>query len=212
MKEKTSRTLHDLVERASKLKRYGLERHIAEIGSGFRGQVSEDGSWMFEFDIPDEKELDASLYSLRLFTQQKEAFSFNRINQIIKDPELSNRLQTGLSELQQEYFDFLHSYPSGIELGFFEPEVHLTNGDIFLVVLSKMSHEYDSIKRQKFQLWSRDGIRANVLLQAFARTVFTVLSIIYRMASLCEEELALSSPKTAGYRLTSLSRDDEKTE
>ena len=197
MKEKTSRTLHDLVERASKLKRYGLERHIGEIGSSFWGQMSEDGSWIFEFDIPDEKELDASLYTLRLFTQQKEAFSFNQLNQIIRDPELSTRGQTGLAALQKEYFDFLQTYPSGIESDFFEPEVHLTNGDIFFVVLSKMSHEYDSIKRQKFQIWSRDGIRANVLLQAFARIVFKVLSIIYRMADLCEEELAFSSHKSA---------------
>jgi hypothetical protein len=193
MKEKTSRALHNLIERAGKLKRYSLEKHIAEIGSGFRGQVMEDGSWTIEFDIPDEKELDASLYTIRLFTQQKEAFSFGQLNQIIKDNELSPNLKTGLASFQKEYFDYLQTHPSGIGLGFFEQGVHLTNEDIFLVVLSKMSHEYDSEKLQKFQLWSRDGIRANVLLQAFARTIFKVLAIIYRMADLCEEELALSS-------------------
>ena len=82
MKEKTSQALSDLVDRANKLKRYSLEKHIAEIGSGFRGHKSKDGNWAIEFDIPDEKELDASLLTLRLFTQQKEPFSFHKLEHL----------------------------------------------------------------------------------------------------------------------------------
>lgn len=199
LKESTSRTLQDLIEKANKLKRYGLEKHIVEIGSGFRGQQSEDGSWVFEFDIPDEKELDASLFTLRLFTQQKEAFSFHRLDRLLKDDGLSASLRTSLSSLRNEYFSFLQAYPTGIEPGFFEPEVHLTNGDIFSVVLNgEMSHTNDPRKRERFQFWTRDGIRLNVLLQAFARIVLRVLLFIYQMAELCEQELAVSYDKKAG--------------
>lgn len=110
MKENTSRTLQDLVEKANKLKKYGLERHIAKIGFGFRGRQSDDGSWVFEFDVPDNKELDATLFTLRLFTQQKERFSFHRLDQLIKDDEIPSGLRTSLASLRNEYFDFIKAY------------------------------------------------------------------------------------------------------
>jgi|APLow6443716910_1056828.scaffolds.fasta_scaffold89706_1 hypothetical protein len=199
LKESTSLVLQNLVEKANKLKRYGLEKHIVRVGSGFRGQRSDDGTWVFEFDIPDEKELDASLFTLRLFTYQKEAFSFHRIDRFLRDDGLSDSLQTGLSSLREEYFDFLDGYPIGIEPGFFEPEVHLTNGDIFSVVLNgEMGHTNDPKKREKFQSWTRDDIRANVLLQAFARIVLRILLLIYQMAELSEKELAASTNSAAG--------------
>ena len=199
MKEKTSQALSDLVDRANKLKRYSLEKHIAEIGSGFRGHKSKDGNWAIEFDIPDEKELDASLLTLRLFTQQKEPFSFHKLDRLAEDSALSVRLRTCLSDARRKYFNFLKAYPDGIEAGFFEPGLHLTNGDILSVVLNgKLSHTGDPQKRPKFQYWARDGIRANVLMQAFARIVRWVLLLIYQMAELCEQELAISSKKAAG--------------
>jgi hypothetical protein len=199
VKEETSRALTDLVDRANKLKRYGLERHIAEISSGFRGHESEDGSWVIEFDVPDEKELDASLFTLRLFTQQKEPFSFHRLDRLAGDPALSARLRTGLSESRSKYFDFLKAHPHGIEAGFFEPGVHLTNGCILSVVLNgEMSHAHDPIKRPRFQSWTRDRIRANVLLQVFPRLVQGVLLLVYQTAELCAQELAISPEKAAG--------------
>jgi hypothetical protein len=199
LKESTSHTLRDLVDKANKLKRYGLEQHIMKVGSGFRGQRSEDGSWILEFDIPDEKELDASLGTLRLFTQQKEALSFHRLDRLFKDNGLSDSLRSGLISLRKEYFDFLKDFPSGVEPGFFEPEIHLTNGDIFSVVVNgEMSHTGDAKKRKKFQIWTRDDVRANVLLQVFARIVLKILLLIYQTAELCEKELALSTNSDAG--------------
>jgi hypothetical protein len=199
LRERTYRALQDLVEKANKLKRYGLDKHIAKIGSGFRGQQSEDGSWIFEFDIPDEKELDASLFTLRLFTHQKEAFSFHGLERLLRDDGLSADLRNKLPSLRREYFDFLQAYPQGIEPGFFEPGVHLTNGDLFAVVLNGgMGHTNDPSKRNRFQFWTRDGIRANILLQAFARIVLRVLLFIYRMDDVCERELASSPSITAG--------------
>ena len=199
MKDRTFRALQDFVEKANKLKRYGLDKHIAKIGLGFRGKKSENGGWIFEFDIPDEKELDASLFTLRLFTQQKEAFSFHGLERLLRDDGLSADLRTSLNSLRREYYDFLQAYPVGIEPGFFEPGIHLTNGDLFAVVLNGgMAHTNDPLKHQRFQFWTRDGMLENVLLQTFARIVLRVLLLIYQMTDLCERELASSPSKTAG--------------
>jgi hypothetical protein len=198
LKESTSHVLQDLVEKANKLKRYALEKHILSVGSGFRGHQSDEGSWVFEFDIPDEKELDASLFTLRLFTYQKEAYSLHKIDRLLND-DLSEGLRTSLSSVRKEYFDLLQNHPVGIEPGFFEPGIHLTNGEIFSVVLNGgLGHTNEPKKREKFQLWTRDGIRANVLLQVFARIVLRILLLIYQMAESCEKELVTSDSKAAG--------------
>lgn len=191
LKENTRHTLISLIDKANKLKRYGLDRHISATGSGFRMKQVEDESWLFEFDLPEEKELDASLLTLRLFIQQNEAFSFPQLHYLAEDDQLSSSLRSGLATIRSTYFDYLNGHPASIKPGFFEPGENPTRGEILTVVLyGGLAHTNDHAKRNRFALWSRDEIRANVLLQVFAQIIRSILLLIYQTANLCEQELS----------------------
>ncbi|MFZ5905027.1 MAG: hypothetical protein ACOYZ8_15895 [Chloroflexota bacterium] len=78
--EKTRLTLGDLIEQAEKLDRLGFSEHVKRIGLGFRISKKENDAWLIHFSLPDEKEMDATLFTFRLFNQQNEAYSFHRLS------------------------------------------------------------------------------------------------------------------------------------
>ena len=191
MKQKTLQILEDLIQRARKLGRFGLDNHISEIGLGFHvRRGSSDELVYVEFDLPDEKERDASLLTLRLFTQHNEPFSFPQLGYLANDPDLSDKFRDFLRDARKSYYSFLNGYPEMIEPGFFEEGVHPTRMDIFNVVIGIISHAKDLKKRQKYEHWARDDIREGVLLQEFSRIVQVLLRWIYQLADRCEQELA----------------------
>jgi hypothetical protein len=195
VREKTRRAIEDLVEMADRLQRHRFDEHVREVGLGFRVERQEDNGWLVEFGVPDEKERDAMLYVFRLFDQQNEAFSFHHLNDLARDPQLSEEYRNGLREIQQTYSDYLAGYPENIAPGFFEDEERPTRGDIMRVVMNGyLGHRRDQEKRKRFKTWARDDIRANVLAQEFAKVVYSVLGLIQRLSALSKQELARQGP------------------
>lgn len=192
MKDKTKRALQDLVEKASKLKRYDLIGHMQNIGFGFRANVIEDGSWEIEFDQPDEKDLDASLLTFRLFLQKGEPFSFYKFDYLSQDTSLSKSFRAEITKAQTGFLEYIYGYPLDIEPNFFNEGEYPTREEILNVVLNgNLSHTKNYQLRRKYETWSRDGIRRNVLHQVFTRTVLHVMALIISVAEKAESELNL---------------------
>lgn len=191
MKKKSRDALEHFVQKAQKLERFGLDKHIIETGLGFHVRRNEeDDTSVVEFDLPNEEKRDATLLTLRLFTQHNESFSFPQLSNIAQDMGLTENFRNFLLDSRKAYYDFLNDYPIMIEAGFFEENFHPTRMDVFNVVLNgTLAHTRDAKKRQRYIHWSRDGIRENVLLQAFSRIVQALLRLIYFMSEKCVQEL-----------------------
>jgi hypothetical protein len=189
LKAKTKRALQDFVDKANKLKRLNLDGHMRSSGFGLRMNLDEDDRWKIEFDQPDEKDLDASLFTLRLFLQQGEPFSFNKLKQIVKDTSLSDGFKEEIIRARKSYFDYRNGYPQNIEPNFFDEGEHPTRGEIVDVVLNGiLGHTKNYQLRQKYEKWSRDEIRENILHQVFTRTILHILKLIFHIAEKIEQE------------------------
>lgn len=190
MEEKTKRALQDLVNKAEKLKRLDLDSIMREIGFGFRMNSNDNGSWDIEFDQPGEKDLDATLFTFRLFLQQGEPFSFHKFAQIAEDTALSENFRNELIRARKMYFEYLDGHPLNIEPNFFYEGEHPTREKILVVVLNGiLGHTKNYQLRERYERWARDEIRENVLQQVFVRTVLHVLRLIFYIADQAEVEL-----------------------
>lgn len=194
MKEKTRQLLEDCVEKASKLRNMKLDEHIAQTIKGFRGYKTANDDWEIEFDLPDEEKGDASLFTIRLFLQHNESYSFAKIQHLITDLGLSEEFRSKMAEARQAFFDVINQHPVDIKADFFEVGEYPTWGEILKVVMNgAMAHTNDETKRRKYRRWTRDGVRKYVLLQHFWFIVAEVLRHIYRISDLCREELELQN-------------------
>jgi len=190
MKDNTRQALEDCVEKTDKLREMKLDEHIVQTVKGFRGQRTENDEWEIEFDLPDGEKGDASLFTLRLFLQHNENYSFPQIQHLITDQGLSSEFRSQMAGVRQEYFDLINHHPADIQEDFFGVGEYPTLGEILNVVLNgAMAHTNDQNKRRKYKNWARDGVRKNVLLQHFWFIVAIVLRLIYRISYLCKEEL-----------------------
>jgi hypothetical protein len=185
MEKSTRRTLENLVDKANKLKSYGLEKHIRE--TGFHFYVRQDDS--VEFDNIEEEKRDASILTLRLFTQPRDPFSPTQLKKIKDDPRLSKGFRDYLEDAIKDYETFLDGYPSSIKPDFFEEGKHFTNKEIYQVVLYGTIAHVDEDKLQKFEHWTRHDVRKGVLHQTFNLIILGLILWIYALAEKCEEEL-----------------------
>lgn len=195
MKESTRRALVDQAEIAARLEHYRFDEHIRELGLGFHMERDdEDDSWTIEFDLPDDKERDATLYTFRLFDQQNEAFSFHGLKKISGDPGLSGEYRQGILHLRDAYFAYLQDTPEGVEAGFFEDGLNPTRGEIMRVVMNgALGHRRDHSKRERYLTWTRDDIRKAVLHQEFSKIVYVVLGMIKQLLVLTRDELGIDA-------------------
>jgi hypothetical protein len=190
MNQRTRTALQDIIAGAQTLREYGFTEHAVSIGRGFRASQVNDQEWEIEFDLPDNLLTDASVRTLRLFLLYGEDYSFHRLDRLSADPQLSAEYSAALLLIRRSYFDFLNSSPPGIESGFFEDGSDPTRGEILDVVLNgALFHTRDSPERRRYRLWTRDGIRAGVLLQEFTQIMVFILGLIDRLFGLSEAEL-----------------------
>jgi hypothetical protein len=191
LRDKTRRAIEDLVEMADRLRAYRFDEHIRDLGLGFHMQKQSDGSWSIEFDLPDEKERDATLYTFRLFDQQNEAFSFHSLNRLTRDSDLSDNYRDRIIRIRDAYFTFLQGYPEDVEAGFFEEIQHPTRGEIMRVVMNGgLGHRKDHAKRKRYKIWTRDPVREAVLFQELAKIIHVVLGLIKELLALSKQELS----------------------
>jgi len=191
MRQRTRRAIEDLVEMATRLAEYRFDQHIRDVGLAFRMTRQPDDTWLLEFDLPEDKERDATLYTLRLFDQQNEAFSFHNLRRIAEDAELSDAYRQALLRIRQSYYRVLQQYPAAIERGFFEDEELPTQGEIMRVVMNGgLGHRRNPLLRRRFKTWTCDSIREGVLFQAFASIIHSVLLLVNELLILSREELA----------------------
>lgn len=187
MKNETRQILKNIIDRSRKLKKHGLEKHIKD--TGFRFYVQPNGN--VKFNEIDEKESDASILSLRLFTQGRDKFSFSQLEDIAKDTGLSNDFREFLHQVRDEFFEFINGYPQSIKPGFFEAGKHLSRKDIYDVVMyGSLRGAHHVSQEERYKLWTKDPIKEGVLLNvAFPPILIGLLLLIYKLAEKCEEEL-----------------------
>lgn len=179
------------MEIAQDLSSFKFDEHVKKAGLGFRAHHEEDGSWIIEFGQADNKELQAFLFRFRLFIQHNEPISFHNLHNLMADPDISENWKKGVGKAIQDYFDYMNRFPEDIEDLFGKRP---TNEEILDTVLygglghTGLDRRYRH-KRQRFQNWARDEIRANVLFQVFTRIVLTIFRLINYIADLSDKEL-----------------------
>jgi len=189
--EKTRHILEDLIEQAEKLGRFKFNEHVKDLGLGFHMNKQESDSWIIDFDLPNEKERDATLFTFRLFNQHNEGYSFHRLDELLKNQDLSDEFKNKISTIRHTYFKYLEGFPVSIEANFFEPNKQPTRGDILKTVMNGggLGHTNSAPKREIYKKWTRDEIRENVLLQEFTKIVLTILGFIKDLADATRYEL-----------------------
>src|SRR5687767_6449271 len=90
MEEQTKKILGVLISKAHRIVEYKFDEHVRQIGLNFQLTRANGDEYLIEFGLPEEKELDAIVLTLRMFTQPNESFSFPNIHGLLRDPGLSN--------------------------------------------------------------------------------------------------------------------------
>jgi hypothetical protein len=188
MKDETRVILQRLVEKAQKLREFKFDEHVKNIGLNMQAKQTEDNEWIIDFGIPDVKEQDSFILTFRMFIQANEAISFPNIHGLLRDNELSSELREGIKSVRRAYFNYLNSHSDyTVELFDGRP----TRRQMLETVLyGGLAHGNDPETVQRFKLWSRDGIRANLLMQEFTSILLQILVFIKFIADLSEKELA----------------------
>lgn len=196
MNQRTRIALLDLIEGAQILQEHGFTEHAISIGRGLRASQTSEKQWEIEFDLPDNQPLNATALSLRLFLLQSEDYSFHRLDRLAEDPQLTPDFSTALRQIRRSYFDLRASTLVGVEADFFEEGSHPTRGKILDVVLNgDLFHTKDSPERRRYRMWTRGGIRANVLFQEFTQIVIFILGLIDHLSNISERELSIHSER-----------------
>jgi hypothetical protein len=187
IKDDTRTILEFLVEKAHKLQDFRFDEHVKKVGLNFKGTKMDDGTWTLDFGIPDIKEQDAFLFTFRLFIQNNESISFPNIHGLLRDKGLSNEMQEGIKLVRRAYFNYLNSH-SDYTVKLFEG--HPTRMQILETVLyGGLGHGNDPETIQRFKVWSKDEICANLLVQEFTMILIQILVFINYIADLSEKEL-----------------------
>jgi hypothetical protein len=189
MEDETRKILEALIRKAHKISGFGFDEHVKRTGLNFNITRTDKNDYIVEFGLPDEKELDAFVLTFRMFTQPNESFSFSNIHGLLRDKGLSTEFREGVISLRRGYFDYLNSH-SEYTVELFEG--HPTRSQILQTVLyGELVHINDPDTVQRFQIWSRDDIRASLLMQEFTSILLQILTSIKHLADLCEKELKI---------------------
>lgn len=187
MRDETRQLLHLVVEKADKLKVFGLEDHVREVGLGFSAERQEDGSWLIQLGLPDEEKLDAFVLTFRFFYQRNERTSFHRVADLADDPGLSNEWRNEVSRLRRAYRGFLDGH-SEYTVNLFEGQP--TREEMLDIGLyGGLAHANQPSKVERYRLWTRDEVRAGLFHQEFARILLGILDLIHQLAAACGKEL-----------------------
>ena len=191
MKKSSKEVLETIVEIVKDIQAFNFDEHVKKVGLGFNARREDNDEWIIEFSQPDNKELQAFLFRFRLFIQRNEPISFYNLNSLFSDPHLSETWKSGVGKVIEVYNNYYNDYPVDIADLFGKRP---TNGEILdTVIYGGLGHtglnpKYQH-KREKFQEWARDEIRASVLFQTFTRIILTVFRLILIIANLSEAEL-----------------------
>lgn len=194
MDESTRRTLELVVERANTLRERNYANLFREVGFGFRATRTESGSFETKFDMPDEKDRNDTLVTLRQFTSDKDDISFTKLKKLLKHRDLSPAWKDSIRQVCREYDRYLDGYPENVEEDFFFPGDHPTRREVFGTVMGFIFHsQMDNPKLMNYKQWTRDEVRAAVLEQVFNRIILRMLYYINQLAELSEQELRESN-------------------
>lgn len=190
MEDATRHTLSKIVEKAEKLRRFGFEKHIREVGLGFRGSKNDDGTWEIELGVPDEKERDAFILTFRLFYQKNEPISLFNLDKVCTDINLSTDFKSKILEIRSLFLEFLDG-SSEYTVHLFED--HPTRRDMFEAYFYGMLlHTNSQSDEVRFKHWTRDDLRRDLFEQEISRFLLYVLELIYSLENCCIEELQKS--------------------
>ena len=190
MKVKTQRAIEDIIDIADRLQSHKFQEAVDEKGLGFGIDGTQGEEYILHFEFPDDTVIDATLYSLRLFDQQGEGFSFHRLDQLLSDSSLSENTRDEIRNIRRLYFEYLNGHSKYVKLGFFEEGAHPTNGEILRVVIhGGYGHRKDYIKRKRYQTWTRDEIREAVLYQVFSGIIYNIISLIDDLKTVVKREI-----------------------
>lgn len=192
MRDTTSAILKTFVEKANKLKALGFEQHVKETGMGFRFNREPNSEvWTAEFDQVGLMERDAFLLTFRLFILQNEPISFHQIKKFINSPELSSEWRADVGKAIRDFFEYYKGYPENIQdlwgkrPSRMEIVDTVLNGNLAHTALGRTYGE----KRRRFEEWTRDPLRKEILFQTFTGIVLIVSAYIYRIADRTAIEL-----------------------
>lgn len=146
----------------------------------------DDGSWVIEDVGPNDAETRAFLTTFRLFVQKKEPVSLYRLDQLLADPDLSDKWKQEFQKLQKSFLHYLSQPDETIPTnGDFPTREHIM--DIF--INGRVFHWKQEDKRQIYEKWAGYGEEFGVLVIAFNSILYTLYNVIVRIAQMSEEAL-----------------------
>ena len=187
MKPETKEALELIVEKASKINEFGFAEHAREIGLAFRAEKQEDGTFLVEFDLPDEEKRDAFLLTFRMFHQKNEKISFPNLSKLAKDKKLSKKWRKEALRLQKIYKNYLDRY-SEYSVKLFDG--YPTRREMLQVGLyGGLAHANNPNTVAKYHKWTSNDIRAFVFQQEFSRILVFMRDLINHLGDISSNEL-----------------------
>lgn len=191
MQDETRQTLQLIVDKAEKLRGYAFERHVSETGLDFSAQRLPDDTWEITFGLPDEKERDAFLLTFRLFYQRNELMSFLRLEDLLKDKDLSKEFKNVTTQVRATFLGYLQGH-SQYTVELFEGQP--TRKEMIDVGLyGGLAHANNPDTVAQYRQWTRDEVRAALFHQEFTKFLVVILGMIYSLADAARAEL-LTNP------------------
>ena len=183
MNIETIKRLEDLIERAEKIRKYSYLRGGEKIISF---EISrKDGQLIIDYSQPNWEETDALLFNLRVFVQNKDDISIGRLEDLLADPDLSDRWKNEYRELREQLSERLG------RIAVQGTDEFLTYGEVFRMVLyGKLAHRKRDDKQYKlFQKWVTDANHWEHTLHTFHQVVIWVLTVVINISVASKEEL-----------------------
>lgn len=187
MKPKTKEALELIVEKGLKINEFGFADHARETGFAWRVKGQEDGTYIVEFDIPDEEKRDAFLLTYRLFYQKNENISFDNLSKLAKDPGLSKEWVDEALKLQKIFNDYLNSH-SDYSVNLFDGQP--TRREMLQAGLyGGLAHANIPKLVAQYRNWTKDDIREFVFQQEFSVILVFMIGLIDRLSEISQREL-----------------------
>lgn len=190
MEETTKKTLELLLEKAYKLRFLRFTKFIesSSLSVGYSWQAS-DQQLRFNWNFPDEEEIEAFILTFRFFVQERESISFRTLNKNhASDPELSDNWKEAFTSARKFFNEYLDAFPRLRVM--INGSVPTRRDILFTFLYGELAHAEPKY-RQQYEVWKQSPIALLCLKWEFLNTLCHSLDVIFHVAYFTEQELGL---------------------
>jgi hypothetical protein len=167
------RVLEIFNEKVERLDRYSFTRHLRENSVGFTFGGDAEHGYTFQLNGPSEESVDAFALTLRMFLQNNDLCSIQRIDSLYERLSVSEVLRKQFADARAELNRFLDG-PSQVIL----QNERLSNRVILETFLYGLLAHTSPDKRKKIDSWAKDPMRFQILYMVFLGVLTELLAFV----------------------------------